>query len=115
MAKPLKRRATRDRLPATNSAPQPGDFPLGSPESRAAARAKVGRMQELTPYDSDCFLIYSMMACVNYQHSPNCSDIQEAEVYRRGWELWSEMSPIIPMHLDPFHKHESWFTRCRES
>jgi hypothetical protein len=26
-------------LPATNSGPKPGDFPLGSLESRAAARA----------------------------------------------------------------------------
>lgn len=88
---------------------------MGSPESRAAARAKVGRMQELTPYDSDCFLIYSMMACVNYQHSPNCSDIQDTQVYQRGWELWSEMSPTIPMHLDPFHKHDSRSGRCRHT
>ena len=30
---------SRTVLPATNSGPKPGDFPLGSLESRAAARA----------------------------------------------------------------------------
>jgi hypothetical protein len=115
MPKSLKRRTTRDRHHATDSAPQPGDFPLGSPESRAAARAKVGRMLEMTPYDSDCFSILSMNACVNYQHSPNYSDIQDTEAYLRGWELWTTMYPIIPMHLDPFNKQESRFSHCRET
>jgi len=115
MPKPLKRSTTRDRLHATDSAPQPGDFPLGSPESRAAARARVGRMQELTPYDSDCFRICGMMACVTYQHSPNESDVKDTGVYQRGWELWSEMDPIIPMYKDPFYKHESRYLRCSEA
>lgn len=33
-------------LPATDSRPKPGDFPLGSPESRAAARMKLAAIQE---------------------------------------------------------------------
>ena len=34
---------------ATNSGPKPGDFPLGSPESRAAARRIAGLRQERGP------------------------------------------------------------------
>jgi hypothetical protein len=33
-------------LPATDSPPKPGDFPLGSPLSRAASRAMVERMEQ---------------------------------------------------------------------
>jgi len=32
------------RLPATNASPRPGDYPLGSTESRAAARALADRL-----------------------------------------------------------------------
>jgi len=45
----MKSHETHDGLGATDSAPQPGDFPLGSVESRAAARGKLMRMQEMTP------------------------------------------------------------------
>ena len=31
---------------ATDSLPKPGDFPLGSPASRAAARLQVGRLRD---------------------------------------------------------------------
>ncbi len=38
--------ATRPVLPATDSGPKPGDFPIGSIESRAIARALVdGRVK----------------------------------------------------------------------
>jgi hypothetical protein len=33
-------------LPATDSTPKPGDFPLGSPLSRAASRAMVDRVEQ---------------------------------------------------------------------
>ena len=33
-------------LPATDSGPKPGDFPLGSPQSRAAARMKLEAQEE---------------------------------------------------------------------
>jgi hypothetical protein len=36
-------------LPATNSGPRPGDFPLGSAESRAAARALLWNQQASKP------------------------------------------------------------------
>ena len=35
-------RGPRGRLPATDLRPRPGDFPVGSLESRAAARAILG-------------------------------------------------------------------------
>jgi hypothetical protein len=38
---------TKERfLPVTNSGPRPGDFPLGSPLSRAASRALLERMEQ---------------------------------------------------------------------
>jgi hypothetical protein len=36
-------------LPATNSGPRPGDFPLGSAKSRAAARALLRNQQASKP------------------------------------------------------------------
>ena len=36
---------SRTVLPATNLGPKPGDFPVGSAESRAAARAMCDRKQ----------------------------------------------------------------------
>src|SRR5215472_7098207 len=38
-AKSLVNNGAPKRLPATRPGPKPGDYPLGSPESRAAARA----------------------------------------------------------------------------
>ena len=35
---------TTASLPVTDSSPRPGDFPLGSPESRAAARTLADRL-----------------------------------------------------------------------
>ncbi len=37
--------SNRPTLPATNSNPKPGDFPVGSIESRAVARAMFDRKQ----------------------------------------------------------------------
>lgn len=37
----MKNRKDSDALPATGSGPKPADFPLGSVESRAAARAML--------------------------------------------------------------------------
>lgn len=40
-------KSRRDRpLPATDSTPRPGDFPPGSPESRAAARLRLEFMND---------------------------------------------------------------------
>jgi len=63
MAKLLKTRRNRASLPATQFGPRPGDFPIGSLESRAAARAllvgqtiepfarEMAELGNLTPFE----------------------------------------------------------------
>ena len=61
-AKMLKPKDSRWRQSATDSCPQPGDFPLGSPESRAAAREidqLNTRYQRLTPREREVFALVS--------------------------------------------------------
>jgi len=47
----MRKREERTQIPATDSGPKPGDFPLGSLESRAAVRAILNRRaaQQATP------------------------------------------------------------------
>ena len=97
---------------ATGSSIRPGDFPLGSAESRAAARAKLQQVQKMTPYDRDCLSIYNMMYAVTYAHSPNSSDIKDTDVYKRGHELSAALDPVVPMYLDPFYQKERRYSRC---
>jgi hypothetical protein len=63
-ANSMKSHENHDGLGATDSAPQPGDFFLGSVESRAAARGKLMRMQDLNPYDTDCLVIQCMVPLI---------------------------------------------------
>jgi hypothetical protein len=42
----VAKQANSGAVVATDSAPRPGDFPLGSPASRAAARLQVGRLRD---------------------------------------------------------------------
>jgi hypothetical protein len=109
----MKFHENHNGLGATVSAPQPGDFPLGSVESRAAARGKLMRMQEMTPYDSDCLSIRCMVPLL-YSYSPNSRDIHETDVGKRGWEISQALDPIVPSHLDPFQQ-QSRFRRCHET
>jgi hypothetical protein len=53
-------------LSATDSAPKPGDFPLGSPLSRAAARAKVERMEQASKTDDTVVRIVGSDGKVKY-------------------------------------------------
>ena len=110
----MKSHEHRDRLIATDSDPRPGDFPLGSVESRAAARGKLMRVQWMTPYDRDCLVIRGMVPLL-YSYSPNSRDIHETEVGKRGWEISQALHPIIPYHLDPFQQQQFRFSRCRET
>src|SRR5690349_6968017 len=45
-AKSMSKMRKTAPLPATNSTPRPGDFPLGSVESRAAARMLAGKRED---------------------------------------------------------------------
>src|ERR1039458_1611491 len=74
---------------ATNSGPRPGDFPIGSPESRAAARALISaRGPKLTRYDRDCMEIVSMTRLLHAGAWPSYSEIEKLPVWQRGWELF---------------------------
>jgi len=111
----MKSHGNHDRMGATGSSIRPGDFPLGSAESRAAARAKLQQVQKMTPYDRDCLSIYNMMYAVPYAHSPNSSDIKDTDVYKRGHELSAALDPVVPMYLDPFYQQERRYSRCQEA
>jgi len=115
MPNSLKQQRNGSDLRATDLAPHPGDFPVGSMKSRAAARAKLQRTRELSPYDSDCLLIHCLIDAVNYSHSPNSRDLVHTDVYKRGWEVSNARNPIVPAHLDPFSKYEKLFKRCRKA
>ena len=42
----VAKQANSEAIFATDSVPKPGDFPLGSPASRAAARLQAGRLSD---------------------------------------------------------------------
>ena len=114
MSKSMKLHGKHDGQGATLSL-RPGDFPLGSVESRAAARAKLQHGRNLSQYDHDCLQIVSLLAYTTYANSPNESDIRHTDVWKRGWELDQAFNPIVPSHLDPFQREEKRFQRCRDS
>ncbi len=86
---------------ATASTPRPTDFPLGSPESRAAARAMLTSNSAMTPYDEDCYWVYEAVCHINVMVSPSWNDIVPTDAYQRGQEI-DELrnGPVIPAHLD---------------
>jgi hypothetical protein len=108
-ANPLKSTSSTLGLGATLSQPKPGDFPLGSPESRAAARAILIRRTALSPYDMDCYILCSCTSQLHGHADPDYSWMQKTEVYRRGREVSDEAyGPIIPSHLDPEHPRRTF-------
>ena len=54
----MKNQKDRLSLPATDSVPGPGDFPLHSVESRAAARRRVQRSLEATVRTTYLFIAF---------------------------------------------------------
>lgn len=100
-AKALKTKDSCRRQSATDSYPQPGDFPLGSPESRAAARAGLQRRSRLSPYDLDCYALYACTVHLHAGADPDYQWMEKTDFYRRGREVSDELNgPIIPSHLD---------------
>lgn len=81
----MKSRGNSNGLLATDSGPQPGDFPLGSVESRAAARAKLRR----SPYDSDCAEVYNFAMLCKFAIGEflNEREVEETNVFKRGEEI----------------------------
>jgi len=80
--------------------PSPADFPLGSPQSRAAARALV--VARKTPHhlgqaDEDALTIYCGMVYVDVRMTPSYEEIERLDVYARGEELHdARYGPILP-------------------
>ena len=73
---------------ATDLGPRPGDFPIGSPESRAAARALISaRGPKLTRYDRDYMEIVSMTRLLHAGAWPSCSEMEKLLVWQHGSEL----------------------------
>jgi len=96
MPKSLNRNGNGLRLPATVI--KPGDYPLGSLESRVAARALALQERQppvLSPYDQDALTLYCGM------WAPNREALEMTAIYQRGRELHElEVGPTLPAHLD---------------
>jgi hypothetical protein len=56
----------RRPLPATNLGPKPGAFPLGSPQSRAAARALLTARAEIAPTERLRILVTPCIGKVDF-------------------------------------------------
>ena len=64
---------------------RPGDYPLGSLESRAAARA-ILKDSEPSQYDKDARILTS--GCwLRSDMKPSYQDLEPTAIYKRGWEL----------------------------
>jgi hypothetical protein len=99
---------------ATDSDPKPWDFPLGSPESRAAARAMLHRKSALSPYDLDCYILYACSWRLSPDADPNCAWIEETEIYQHGKVICDALyGERDPSHLDPVNERTTfaslWF------
>jgi hypothetical protein len=78
-----------------------GDFPLGSPQSRAAARALLSQRTALSQDDEDALLLFESTGRLYASMQPNYSDLEATAVYRRGAQLYDRLRPpIVPVHLD---------------
>jgi hypothetical protein len=107
-AKTLKPLGHRSKPGATDSLPRPGDFPLGSPESRAVARAMLQRKTALSPYDEDCYVLYSCTTHLSGHAKPDSHWLERTPPYIRGREVSDALfGPIIPCHLDPEYPHRT--------
>ena len=101
-AKSLRGKDNRNPLSATNLSP--ADFPLGSPESRAAARAILANANQLSQTDMDAQILCGGACYVNARTSPSSSDLLATDIYRRGEELHLRRNgPPLMTHQDPHH------------
>jgi hypothetical protein len=105
---PLNENGIGSRLTATGISP--ADFPLGSPQSRAAARALLSRRNALSQYDADALILYRGEVYLNACMSPDSHDLAATAAYSRGKELYEQRhGPPVLFHLDP---HLERFTQA---
>jgi hypothetical protein len=78
----LKRNGSSIRQGAAEFSP--ADYPLGSPESRAAARALVSQRTALSPADNDALTLYNAR---NWLSTQELRPLEATAVYQRGEDL----------------------------
>jgi hypothetical protein len=86
---------------ATYTGPKPGDFPVGSMESRAAARAVVEHAKlhkdELSQEDEDALTLYNGACLLTSPMSPSYPELEATAAYRQGKEVYERLhGPVIP-------------------
>ena len=86
---------------ATDTGPKPGDFPIGSLESRAAARAAVEHAKqhndELPPEDNDALTLYCGAPLLTSGMSPSYPELEATTAYKRGKEVSERLhGPVTP-------------------
>ena len=108
---PLNLQLSRNELPATWSSP--ADFPLGSPHSRAAARAllqaKVPSLSLSAQYDEDAYEIYRAV-CLHFDATmdPTYHELEPMAIYIKGREVYERRhGQTIPFHLDDHAKRST--------
>src|SRR5947209_7717075 len=105
-SKALNAKNHGESVSATSSGPHPAAYPLGSPQSRAAARAMLARRKPvLTGYDKDTLTIYHGVRCllsprIGWQAQPDWFSLSGNPIYEHGQALSFKLHPIIPSHLD---------------
>ena len=106
----LKPKSRSTGLSATKSTPRPGDFPLGSIESRAAARAMIQQRTTLSLYDADCLCLLGFASqYLNGDSDPDRKWMEQTEMYRRGMEVRDKIyGPFKPTQIDPPRQRNSF-------
>jgi hypothetical protein len=92
------------RVPrATHSGPRPGNYPLGSMESRAAARAMLAAQEpSFSEEEADAFVLYKGYFLLTARMSPDYHDVEQLEIYKLGKNVYEAIyGEIVPMHLNP--------------
>jgi hypothetical protein len=104
--KSLSAKDNRNLVGATNLSP--ADFPLGSPESRAAARAILASANRISRSDMDARILYGGTCYMNQVMSPSSSDLENTDIYRRGKEIYLRRhGPPTLIHLDPHYLRQT--------
>lgn len=89
----------RVHLPATGI--KPAEFPVGSLESRAAARSLLEHRDALSDDDLDALVLHGGVVYLGGPMKPNHQDLELTAIYRRGRELHEKrFGPVIPAHED---------------
>src|ERR1022692_1594869 len=112
--KSLSEKANRDRLSATNL--NPADYPLGSPESRATARAmlaQINRPTEAQKEELDCRWLYVGRSYL--RDAEQVRLLENTQAYARGEAISRARSvPVVPSHLDPVSRRSTMASRAFE-